>query len=97
MRYEIVLGPQAVADFRRLSARDRSIIREASEGHLRHEPGRQSRSSIRRLRGVIRPQYRLRAGNFRIFYDVVEDAVEVLAIVPKAQMDAWLKGIGGQP
>jgi mRNA-degrading endonuclease RelE of RelBE toxin-antitoxin system len=97
MRCEIVLGPQAVEDFRRLSARDRSIIREALERHLRHESGRQSRSSIKRLRGVIRPQYRLRVGDVRIFYDVVEDAVEVLAIVPKAQVDAWLKGIGGQP
>jgi len=97
MRYEIDLAPQAVEDFRRLSARDRSTIRDALERQLRYEPGKESRSSIKRLRGIVRPQYRLRVGEFRVFYDVLEDSVEVLAIVAKAQADDWLKEIGGRP
>jgi mRNA-degrading endonuclease RelE of RelBE toxin-antitoxin system len=97
MRYEIVLATQAVEDFRQLSARDRSTIRDALERHLRHEPGKETRSSIKRLRGVVRPQYRLRVGDFRVFYDVLGDAVEVLAIVAKSQADDWLKEIGGRP
>lgn len=97
MRYEIVLATQAVEDFRRLSARDRSTIRDALERHLRYEPDKETRSSIKRLRSVVRPQYRLRVGDFRVFYDVLEDAVEVLAIVAKAQADDWLKEIGGRP
>ena len=97
MRYEIVLATQAVEDFRRLSARDRSTIRDALERRLRYEPDKETRSSIKRLRSVVRPQYRLRVGDFRVFYDVLEDAVEVLAIVAKAQADDWLKEIGGRP
>ena len=97
MRYEIVLATQAVEDFRRLSARDRSTIRDALERRLRYEPDKETRSSIKRLRGVVHPQYRLRVGDFRVFYDVLEDAVEVLAIVAKAQADDWLKEIGGRP
>jgi mRNA-degrading endonuclease RelE of RelBE toxin-antitoxin system len=97
MRYEIVLATQAVEDFRQLSARDRSTIRDALERHLRYEPGKETRSSIKRLRGVVRPQYRLRVGDFRVFYDVLGDAVEVLAIVAKSQADDWLKEIGGRP
>ena len=97
MRYEIDLAPQAVDDFQRLSARDRSTIRDALERHLRHEPGKESRSSIKRLRGIVRPQYRLRVGEFRVFYDVLEESVEVLAIVAKAQADEWLSDIGGRP
>ena len=96
MRYKIILATEAVEDFRRLTARDRSSIRDALERHLRYEPGKESRSSIKRLRDVVRPQYRLRVGDFRVFYDVVEDAVEVLAIVSKAEADGWLEGIGGQ-
>jgi mRNA-degrading endonuclease RelE of RelBE toxin-antitoxin system len=96
MKYQIVLAEQAVEDFRRLSARDRSTIREALERHLRDQPAKESRSGIKRLRGIVRPQYRLRVGDFRVFYDVVEDAVEVLTIVPKVRADEWLKGIGGQ-
>ena len=97
MRYEIDLAPQAVEDFRRLSARDRSTIRDALERHLRYEPDKETRSSIKRLRGFVRPQYRLRVGDFRVFYDVLENLVEILAIVAKAQADEWLQEIGGRP
>src|SRR4030067_656883 len=97
MKIEIVLAAQAVEDFRQLSARDRSTIRDALERHLRNEPGKETRSSIKRLRGIVRPQYRLRVGDFRVFYDVLEDAVEVLAIVGRAQADEWLKQIGDRP
>ena len=97
MRYEIILAPEAVEDLRRLSARDRSSIRDVLARHLRFEPGKESRSSIKRLRGISRPQYRLRVGDFRVFYDVDEDAVEILAIVPKTQMEDWLNDVGGHP
>jgi mRNA-degrading endonuclease RelE of RelBE toxin-antitoxin system len=49
-----------------------------------------SRSRIKRLRGLARPQYRLRVGGVRIFYDVAESEVQVLAIVPKENASAWL-------
>src|SRR4030065_599383 len=97
MRYEIVLATQAMEDFRQLSARDGSTTRDALEHHLRNEPGKETKSIIKRLRGIVRPQYRLRVGDFRVFYDVIEDTVEVLAIVSKAQADDWLKDIGGRP
>lgn len=96
MRHEIILAPEAVEDLGRLSARDRSSIRDALERHLRFEPGKESRSGIKRLRGISRPQYRLRVGDFRVFYDVGEGAVEILAIVPKSQVEDWLKDVGGQ-
>ena len=35
--------------------------------------------------GLIQPQYRLRVGEVRVFYDVTREAVEVLAIVTKAE------------
>ena len=42
-----------------------------------------------------RPQYRLRVGDdVRVFYDVTEDTVEVLAIVPKSQTNDWLERYG---
>jgi len=90
MRYEIILAPEAVEDLRALTARTRAVVRDALERHLRHEPTKTSRSRIKRLRGVTRPQYRLRVDDIRIFYDIAR-AVEVLAIVPKSRADAWLK------
>ncbi|MFQ5650157.1 MAG: type II toxin-antitoxin system RelE/ParE family toxin [bacterium] len=94
MRYDIICAPEAVDDFKRLNARDRATTRDALEMHLRPEPEQVSKSRIKRLRAVNHPQYRLRIGEFRIFYDVTEFAVEVLAIVPKSQAPLWLEKFG---
>lgn len=94
MRYEIFLAPEAVNDLKSLSARNRSIIRDAIEKHLRYEPDKISRSRIKRLQGIAKPQYRLRVGEFRIFFDVAERSVEVLAIIPKTSAIVWLKKVG---
>jgi mRNA-degrading endonuclease RelE of RelBE toxin-antitoxin system len=94
MRYEIVFAPEAIQDLMRLSARDRSTVRDALERHLRHAPERRSRSSIKRLRGLSQPQYRLRVGDIRVFYDVVGQSVQVLAIVAKSDARAWLEEMG---
>ncbi|MFB0517136.1 MAG: type II toxin-antitoxin system RelE/ParE family toxin [Candidatus Neomarinimicrobiota bacterium] len=91
MDHVILFAPEAIQDFKRLSARDRSILRDAIEKHLRYEPEKVSRSRIKRLRGTNRPQYRLRVGEIRVFYDVREERVEILAIVPKSQAADWLK------
>ena len=94
MRREIVLAPEAVQDLERLSARDRAVISDAIERHLRDEAEQVSRSRITRLRGLSQPQYRLRVEAFRVFYDVSDDAVEVLAVVPKSGTSAWLEEMG---
>src|SRR5262249_55921726 len=60
------------------------------ETHLRHQPERTSRSRIKRLRGLLRPQYRLRVDEVRVFYDVTGSTVQILAIVPKSEAEAWL-------
>ncbi len=90
MRYEIVLAPGAVVAMRQLPARLRAEVRDAIDRHLRFEPARLSRSRIKRLRGVSRPQYRLRVGDIRVFYDVAEATVEILAVISKEQAQAWL-------
>ena len=94
MRFEIVLAPEAVADLRRLKANLRTAVREALETHLRHEPTKTSRSRIKRLRGLSRPQYRLRVEEVRVFYDVSGSTVEVLAIVAKSEAESWLAQFG---
>jgi mRNA interferase RelE/StbE len=90
MRHEIVLAPEAVEDLWRLTARSRALVRAALEQYLRHEPTRASRSRIKRLRDLKSPEYRLRVGTMRVYYDVRGDLVEVLAVIEKADSAAWL-------
>ena len=94
MRFAIVLAPEAVEDLRILKANLRAEVRQVIEEHLRHDPRKASKSRIKRLRGLSRPQYRLRVGEVRVFYDVAGDAVEVLAIVAKSEAESWLARFG---
>jgi mRNA interferase RelE/StbE len=90
MAFTIVLAPEAVEDLKTLKANVRAGVLSALDTHLRHEPGKTSRTRIKRLRGLLRPQYRLRVGEVRVFYDLSPSTVEILAIVAKSEAEAWL-------
>ncbi len=94
MRYGITLAPEAVEDLNALKAAFRAAVKNALELHLRHEPTKVSKSRIKRLRGLARPEYRLRVGEIRVFYDVAGSEVEVLAIVLKSEAEQWLEEFG---
>ncbi len=96
MRFEIPVSGEAVEDLRSLKANVRAAVMEALETHLRHEPTKTRRSRIKRLRGLSKPQYRLRVEEVRVFYDVVGTTVEVLAIVPKPEAESWLSQLGNR-
>jgi mRNA interferase RelE/StbE len=94
MRFEIYFAPEAVEDLKKLPAHVRAEVRTAILTHLRHEPKKTSRSRIKRLRGLGRPQFRLRVGEVRVCYDVSDRDVEILAIVAKSELESWLRQFG---
>ena len=94
MRYAIEFATEAARDYRSLDAHVRGIVRDAIETHLRHQPTKTSKSRIKRLRGLLRPQYRLRIDDLRVFYDVTEATVQILAIVEKSRTHEWLERCG---
>ena len=96
MKHEIIFAPEAIEDLKRLSARNRALIRDDIEKYLRFEPDKISQSRIKRLRGIRRPEYRLRVGEMRVFYDIEGEVVEILAIVNKTQAGTWLEEQGEQ-
>ena len=100
MRYEIIFAPEAEEDLLALQANERSEVLDAIETHLRYEPEKISKSRIKRLEGMEWQQYRLRIGDIRTFYDVVNlregGVVEVLVIREKNQAMKWLANYGSQ-
>ena len=67
-------------------------MRDGIEKHLRHQSRRrQRRAGSSGSAGVSRPEFRLRIGDVRVFYDVVGRTVQVLAIVEKSEASAWLR------
>ena len=90
MAHEIEFTDDALRDFRALDAPIRASIRQALEAHLRHEPTKVSKSRIKRLRELRRPQYRLRVDQFRVYYDVEDEMVTILGVVAKGASYDWL-------
>lgn len=43
---------------------------------------------------MSKPQFRLRVGEVRVFYDITNETVEILAIVKKAEAQGWLEEEG---
>jgi mRNA interferase RelE/StbE len=96
MQFDIVLAQEAIEDLKGLKANIRAEVRAAIERHLRQEPRTLSRSCIKRLLGVSRPQFRLRIGDVRVFYDISGQVVEVLAVVVKSEAESWLAQFGSR-
>ena len=99
MRYEIIFSPEAEEDIAALKASDRAKALDAIETFLRYEPEKTSKSRIKRLREMQRPQYRLRIDDLRAFYDVSytddrDGTVEVLRIREKSEAVRWLAEFG---
>jgi mRNA-degrading endonuclease RelE of RelBE toxin-antitoxin system len=72
MTFDILITDDAQEDLDTLRAFDRTAILEAMDTHLRHEPTKISRARIKRLDQPAISQYRLRVGDFRVYYDVEE-------------------------
>jgi mRNA-degrading endonuclease RelE of RelBE toxin-antitoxin system len=98
LRYQIIFAPEAEEDLLALRADERAEVLDAIETHLRYEPEKTSKSRIKRLEGMEWPQYRLRIGDIRVFYDVFYESqgsyVEVLAIRAKNEAMQWLAEYG---
>ena len=90
MASAIILAPAAATALKNLPVPTRTGVTKALAVHLTHEPTKVSKSRIKRLRGLSQPQYRLRIGDIRVFYDVTETQVQILAIVTKAEAQSWL-------
>ncbi len=97
MSYKILFAPDAETALQKIRAYDRVAILDAIDRHLRHEPTRTSRSRIKQLRDLRHPQYGLRIDDLRVFYDVSENHVEVVGVVHKGEVAAWLNRWGITP
>ena len=96
MIYRIVFTENAIGDFNALEARWRATVREAIHIYLTYKPMKQSKSRIKKLRDLRHPQFRLRVGEVRVFYDVADTDVVIIAIMPKAKTLQWLEEHGEQ-
>ncbi len=90
--FELEFKPIAIQQLKRLKHYYAATVVQAIEKHLKHNPERPSPPRIKKLRGNQQATYRLRVGDYRIFYDVADAKVTVVAILPKSETeDFYLK------
>jgi mRNA-degrading endonuclease RelE of RelBE toxin-antitoxin system len=83
--YTIVFGPRAAADLRSLRKHKQVTIRDHINRFLLYQPTQEQGPRIKALVQPAIAQYRLRVGDFRVYYDVDETTttVSVIRIVRK--------------
>lgn len=94
MPHRIEYTALAIDQMRDLARHERRTVLDAVDEHLTHEPEKTSKSRIKRLRGFNVPAYRLRVGDWRIYYTVERRTVTVHGVAPKDHQDEWLSIYG---
>ena len=92
--YEIRLKPSAIRALDRLQKNEAARIADGMEKHLGAEPMKESKSRIKRLKGISDPDYRLRIGDYRIFYNVTRGRVDVLRVMHKDETREYYEELG---
>ena len=77
-----------------LARHERRSVLDAVDEHLAHEPMKESKSRIKRLRGYNIPAWRLRVGELRVYYTVEGQTVTIHGTAPKDHQDEWLNRHG---
>jgi len=97
MAFEALFAREAESDFGQIRLFYRRQILDAIEAHLSYTPTEVRRSRVKRLRLLESPAYRLRVGDFRVYYDVdeMEQVVTVLRILSKEQSLVYLGEVDG--
>jgi mRNA-degrading endonuclease RelE of RelBE toxin-antitoxin system len=80
MRYRVRIVQDADRELRAVPVFYRRRIANTINDLLGKEPERESRSRIKRLIQPAASVYRLRVGQYRVFYDVEGDRVTILHI-----------------
>lgn len=97
MSFEVKYSDEAVEDLKKLRAFDRTAILDQIEAILMVNPTVESKARVKLLRQPAPTPYRLRVGEFRVFYDVKEEVVLIVRILSKEESISYLEVKNDRP
>jgi mRNA-degrading endonuclease RelE of RelBE toxin-antitoxin system len=92
MPYEIRYSNEAIEQLKKLRVFDRRTILDQIDEVLTVNPTTGSKARIKRLREPAPTAFRLRVGEFRVFYDVAENTVLIIQVLSKQDSNRFLGG-----
>lgn len=90
-RFSIEVAPHAEGDLAKLPRAISRLLLEEIKIRLAVQPLQEMKTRIKRLRGFAPPLYRLRVGDYRVYYRVVLQHVIILGAFHKKDSDRRLK------
>lgn len=90
MTYELRFSDESIEDLKRLRTFDRTTVLGYIEQILMVNPQFESKSRVKKLREPAPTQYRLRADNIRVFYNVGEAHVAIVRVLTKEESLKYL-------
>ena len=91
LRFAIEVSPHVEREISKLPHAIARQILDEIRARLSADPIREIKTRIKRLTGFSPPLYRLRVGDYRIYYRIVPPRVVILGIFHKTDSDRWLK------
>ena len=93
--YRVQLSPAAARAFKKLAPEVRNRVSQALEKLAADaaKPRRVAGKAVKTIRGASDSFHRLRVGDYRVMYDVLEKdrVLLVLGIVHRGELERWLR------
>ncbi|MDP3259482.1 MAG: type II toxin-antitoxin system RelE/ParE family toxin [Thermodesulfovibrionales bacterium] len=90
-RFKVVFSPAAQHDVEKLEIGIALQLAKDVRNYLEISPFPFGKTRIKRLTGFEPPLYRLRSGDFRVYYRIYQKEVAILAITHKKDSEKFLK------
>jgi len=90
-RFNVIFSVAAQREIEKLEIEDALQLTKAIKHYLEQSPLPFGKSRIKRLTGFDPPLYRLRSGDFRVYYQIVSNDVVILAITHKKDSERYLR------
>ena len=89
--YRLTFAPPAIRDMERLGREAALQLAKDINAYLKTSPMPIGKSRIKKLTNFSPPLYRLRSGDFRAYYRIMERDVVILAVVHRKEGEKVLK------
>ena len=90
-KFRVLFSPSAQREIDALEVEDALRLAKDIETYLETSPLPFGKVRIKKLAGFVPPLYRLRSGDFRVYYRIVSKEVVILAITDKKDSEKFLR------
>ena len=90
-KFLIEFEREAQRDLERLEKENRLKILEEIQKYLSTTPFQPVKTRLKRMNGFKPTLYRLRVGDYRVYYRIKEQCVVILGVLHKKETERWLQ------